>query len=66
MSKALYNKDFTLKDLEEFLEGLNSSKITSTGVFMVNEGNGYIPVRESKLFDKAMRDSVIHLKKKYD
>ena len=52
----VYKEKFDLKLIEEILEGMLSSKVSKKKPFMVNEGNGWIPVEQSKAFDEAMKN----------
>lgn len=54
---------FTLKDLENLLEELSKKNPKRMDeVFLINEGNGYIPFNQSKTFDKAFKEHVKKLK----
>jgi len=49
-------KEMTLETLEEFLDILGRTTLTTP--CLINEGRGWIPFEQSEAFDKAIKDSL--------
>ncbi len=54
--ELLMGNCYVIHDLEELLDELSKGKILGDGYF-INEGDGFIPFTESKVFNRAMKNS---------
>jgi len=52
---VMYNTPITIEMLDELMEKLSENFVEKSNQILVDEGDGYIPVIQSRLFNEAMK-----------